>query len=266
MRPVVAAAALEEQIINENTSFLSTGGLRLGEWFFPDWKAGGHGLTNITKALAESVNTYFYTIGGGYGNIPGLGVEKIVDYGKKFGLTALSGIDLPAERAGFLPSKEWKLTAKGERWFLGDTYHLAIGQGDILVTPLQVANYTAIIASGGRLYKPQMVNHMDLPDGNIHTVKPEIIRDNVVSEETVKIISAGMRAAVTAGSAQSLGSLPVPAMRTTAFSSKRMYEPSLRRPSLTVRTTTARATSPFFTVPSGAASLTATMTVSPRDA
>ncbi|MEK7125777.1 MAG: penicillin-binding protein 2 [Patescibacteria group bacterium] len=205
---IVGAAALEEGVANANLTVLSQGGLNVNGYIFPDWKAGGHGLTNITKALAESVNTYFYTIGGGYGNIPGLGVEKIVDYGKKFGLTALSGIDLPAERAGFLPSKEWKLKAKGERWFLGDTYHLAIGQGDILVTPLQVANYTAIIANGGTLYKPQMVDRMDLPDGTSHIVKPEIIRQNVVSSETVQLIAAGMRAAVTAGSAQSLGSLP----------------------------------------------------------
>lgn len=207
---IVGAAALEEGIASANLTVLSQGGLNVNGYAFPDWKTGGHGLTNITKALAESVNTYFYAIGGGYGNISGLGVEKIVDYGKKFGLTAPSGIDLPAEGAGFLPSKGWKLKAKGERWFLGDTYHLAIGQGDILVTPLQVANYTSVIASGGTLYKPQMVKHMDLPDGTTHTVKPEIIRRNVVSRETVKLIAAGMRAAVTEGSAQSLGTLPLP--------------------------------------------------------
>ncbi|MDP1709544.1 MAG: penicillin-binding protein 2 [Candidatus Komeilibacteria bacterium] len=207
---IVGSAALEEGLINEHFTVLSQGGININGYFFPDWKAGGHGLTDITKALAESVNTFFYTIGGGNGNFAGLGVEKIVFYGEQFGLTKPTGIDLPSEAAGFLPSKEWKLKTRGERWFLGDTYHLAIGQGDILVTPLQVANFTAVIANGGTLYKPQMVDHMVLSDGTSHIVKPEIIRAHVVSDETIATIAAGMRQAVTAGSAQSLSTVDAP--------------------------------------------------------
>lgn len=207
---IVGAAALEEGLISENFTVMSAGGIKVNNYFFPDWKAGGHGLTNITKALAESVNTFFYTIGGGHDNISGLGVEKIVAYGEKFGLTKISGIDLPNEANGFLPTKAWKEAKKGERWFLGDTYHLAIGQGDILVTPLQVANYTAVIANGGTLYKPQMVERMVLPDGSNKVTKPNIIRSKIVSEKTIKIIAAGMRQAVTAGSARSLSEINVP--------------------------------------------------------
>ena len=206
---IIGAAALAEGVASEHLTVLSTGGLRVNNYFFPDWKAGGHGLTDIRRALAESVNTYFYTIGGGYGDIAGLGLERIVEYGKRFGLTALSGIDLPSESAGFLPSKEWKLEAKGERWFLGDTYHLAIGQGDILVTPLQVANFTAVIANGGVLFKPHLVEKMAVPDGNVFPIKTEIIRDQVSPVEAIDVIRQGMRQAVISGSAASLANAPV---------------------------------------------------------
>ncbi|KKW31829.1 MAG: Penicillin-binding protein 2, partial [Candidatus Uhrbacteria bacterium GW2011_GWA2_52_8d] len=128
-KPVVAYGALAEGIVEEHTSFVSTGGLRIGQWFFPDWKAGGHGVTDVRKALSESVNTYFYIIGGGFDTVTGLGVERIADYAKRFGFGATTGIDLPNEADGFLPSKEWKQDVKGERWYVGDTYHLAIGQG-----------------------------------------------------------------------------------------------------------------------------------------
>lgn len=207
---IVAAGALEEKLIDPNFTVLSTGGLNVNGYRFPDWKAGGHGRTDIIKALAESVNTFFYTIGGGYGDVPGLGLQKITDYARLFGLTEPTGIDLPAENAGFLPTEEWKLKTKGERWFLGDTYHLAIGQGDILVTPLQVANYTAVIANGGTLYRPRFLEKTVSPDGVATWAKPEIIRDHFLSGATIATVKAGLRATVTAGSARSLSTLAVP--------------------------------------------------------
>ena len=86
LKPLVAAAALQERIITEHTSFLSSGGLQVSQWFFPDWKAGGHGLTAVVKALAESVNTFFFIIGGGYEDIDGMGVETTTKYLRQFGL------------------------------------------------------------------------------------------------------------------------------------------------------------------------------------
>jgi penicillin-binding protein 2 len=139
IKPIFAAGALQEKVINAATSFVSTGGLRIGEWFFPDWKAGGHGITDVRKALAFSVNTFFYYIGGGYGDFKGLGVSGLVKYAQLFGLGKLTGIDLPGERPGFVPTANWKEQTKKEPWYIGDTYHFAIGQGDVLVTPLQVA-------------------------------------------------------------------------------------------------------------------------------
>lgn len=208
---VMAAATLQEGIINRGSAFLSAGGIRIGEWFFPDWKAGGHGITDVRKALAESVNTFFYIVGGGFENIKGLGVDKIHVYSKLFGLGKRLGIDLPGERPGFLPSREWKEQTKGERWYIGDTYHFSIGQGDLLVTPLQVAMYTAAIANGGAVYKPHVVKEVINPnDDNIATIEPRVLESGFIDQENIQIVQQGLRSAVTMGSARRLNYLSVP--------------------------------------------------------
>lgn len=207
---VVSAAALQEGIINESTKFLSTGGIAVDRWFFPDWKAGGHGWTNVTLALAESINTFFYIIGGGYKDFEGLGVDKMKEYAEKFGLNKKLGIDLPNEASGFFPSVAWKNRTKGEQWFIGDTYHVAIGQGDILVTPLQVAAWTSVIANGGTLYKPHLVKELLDSDNKVTSeISPQVLDKNFISQENIDIVRRGLRLAVTSGSAKGLGSLPL---------------------------------------------------------
>ncbi|PIX92231.1 hypothetical protein COZ26_02965, partial [Candidatus Kuenenbacteria bacterium CG_4_10_14_3_um_filter_39_14] len=213
-KPLVALAALEQGIINEHKTFLSTGGLQIGDWFFPDWKYGGHGRVNVISAIANSVNTFFYYIGGGYHDFIGLGVQKITDFARQFYLSKTLGIDLPGEAAGFLPSKDWKEKTKQESWYIGDTYHLAIGQGDILVTPLQVASYTAFFANGGTLYQPHLLKEIINADGlkNEHNSinnQEYVLAKNLASDENIDIIRRALRATVTSGSAQSLQSLPV---------------------------------------------------------
>lgn len=209
IKPLIAAAALEEKIITPSTTILSTGGIQIDKWYFPDWKAGGHGLTSVVKAIAESVNTFFYAIGGGYQDIEGLGLDIINKYLEKFGLNSQLGLDFPGEKMGFLPSRQWKEETKGEKWYIGDTYHLAIGQGDILVTPLQVASYTAAIANGGTLYKPYLVDKFtDLEKNEIFSQEPEIINDNFIRPENINLVKRGLREAVLSGSAQALQSLP----------------------------------------------------------
>lgn len=197
IKPVYAAAALEEKIITPTTTFLSTGGISVGPWFFPDWRGGGHGVTNVYHAIADSVNTFFYIIGGGYGDFEGLGIERLMAYAAKFGFGSPTGIDLPGEASGFLPSKEWKLEAKNEVWYIGDTYHAAIGQGDFLVTPLQIAVSTATIANDGIKMQPHINKD----------VYPEPVR--VIPEETAAIVQDAMRQTVTSGSATSFQSAPV---------------------------------------------------------
>lgn len=209
---VVASAALQERVISENTSFLSTGGLHIGQWTFPDWKAGGHGATNVRKAIAESVNTFFYYIGGGYQDFVGLGLERLVKYSKLFGLGEKTGIDLPNEADGFVPTADWKKEAKKEAWYIGDTYHFAIGQGDVLVTSLQVANFTAAVANGGKLLEPHLVSAvLDFDNKVIREISQKVIRENFIDTYNNKIVREGMRQTVLAGSARSLQTLPVEA-------------------------------------------------------
>jgi penicillin-binding protein 2 len=205
-KPVVAYAALAEGIVGEHTSFLSSGGLRIGQWYFPDWKAGGHGTTDVYKAISESVNTYFYIIGGGFDAIPGLGVERISQYAGRFGFGHATGIDLPGEANGFLPSKEWKEGLKGERWYVGDTYHLAIGQGDFLTTPLQMAVATSALANGGKIVSPYLVESADGFGANqlVHSAPRDL---EGLDSRALSIVRQGMRQTVTKGSARSLNAL-----------------------------------------------------------
>jgi len=200
-KPYVSYTALADGVIDAKTSFLSTGGIRVGEWFFPDWKAGGHGITDVRKAIAESVNTFFYIVGGGLDDFTGLGVERIADGARKFGFGSPTNVRLPGEADGFLPSKEWKQEAKGERWYVGDTYHLAIGQGDMLATPLQIAAANATIANGGTRFVPGLVEKV-----GDELVEPIQASDSLESS-SIQIVREGMRQAVTKGSARSLSTL-----------------------------------------------------------
>ncbi len=203
IKTIVAAAALAEHVVTPATTVLSTGGIHFGAWFFPDWKNGGHGVTNVTKAIAESVNTFFYAVGGGWDKIDGLGIARLVSWYRKFNLGSKLGIDLPGEAAGFVPDEAWKERVKDEVWYIGDTYHVAIGQGDMLATPLQVAEWTAVFANGGTLVRPHVVKQIR-SEKTIEKIAPQPIATNVVSKDVLDVVRQGMRQTVLAGSAQSL--------------------------------------------------------------
>jgi penicillin-binding protein 2 len=128
---------------------------------------------------------------------------------RRFGLGEKTGIDLPAEAAGFVPSKEWKQETKHEPWFLGDTYNLSIGQGDLLVTPLQVAQYAAAVANGGTLLRPHVLESMKAIQGGERsgpTFTPRATQ--LADREVLETVRLGMRDAVTYGSARALSVLP----------------------------------------------------------
>lgn len=197
IKPVYAAAALAEGIITSRTSVLSNGGIRIGSTFFPDWKAGGHGITDVRKAIAWSVNTFFYTICGGTETFKGMGIEKMVSWLDKFGFGEKLGLDVPGEASGFVPDPEWKQQKKNERWYVGDTYNMSIGQGDLLVTPLQIARATAIVANGGFAVTPHFMSNTSTHTG-----------ERIVAADVVKIVQAGMRDTVTLGSGRALSSMP----------------------------------------------------------
>jgi penicillin-binding protein 2 len=211
IKMAVAAGALQEKLITDRTSFMSSGGLMLNDrWFFPDWASGGHGATNVYRAIAWSVNTFFYIIGGGYQDFVGLGPEGLEKYYKLFGFGVRTEIDLPGEATGLVPNPVWKMKEKNEAWYIGDTYHMAIGQGDVLVTPLQIANYTTAFANGGKLYQPHLVKQIISNDGQVQDIKPEIIKENFIDQENLDIIKNAMRQTVTTGSAKYLNQLSVP--------------------------------------------------------
>jgi len=218
VKPIFAAAALEEGIITKDTTFLSTGGIQVDKWFFPDWKIGGHGITNVRKALAESINTFFYIIGGGLiqdnlrdYKFAGLGVAKLKEYAQKFGLNAKLGIDLPGEATGLFPDPAWKQATKNEAWYIGDTYHLAIGQGDLLVTPLQVNSWTATFANEGIVYRPHLVKTIVYQDGKVGTISPQVLNKNFIKPQNIETVRQGLRDGVLYGSSSALNELGIQA-------------------------------------------------------
>ncbi len=209
-KPLMGAAALQEEIISPKRKIFASGAIYIGSYRYLDWKA--HGLVDLTKAIAQSCNVYFYTVGGGYGDIEGLGIDRIKKYANLFGLGNMLGIDLPGEKTGLIPDRQWKKDIKDERWYIGDTYHVSIGQGDVLATPLQIASYTAAIANGGKLFQPQIVDKIIDSDGNIvEDIDSKIIRENFIDLENIEWVQKGMRENVVSGSGISLSSLPVEA-------------------------------------------------------
>jgi len=217
IKPLIGAAALQEKVITPSTTVNdSKGELDVPNQYnpqivyrYPDWKA--HGIVDIYSAIAQSCDVFFYTVGGGYGNIKGLGVDNLAKYFRLFGLGSKLGIDLPGEAEGLVPDAAWKMKVKNEPWYLGDTYHLSIGQGDLLVTPLQMAVATAAIANGGTLYSPRLVDKIVDSDKNIiETIQPDILRTNFISSENIDVIKKAMRQTVTDGSALMLNTLSVP--------------------------------------------------------
>jgi len=205
LKPLVAAAALEEGTINSETSIDCHGGIRIGSYNFPDWKT--HGVTDVRKAIAESCDVFFYAVGGGWGNIPALGIDKIKKYASEFGFGKPLGIDIPGESSGLIPDQVWKLNHFGEKWYTGDDYHCAIGQGFDTVTPLQLASYTAAVANGGTVWKPHLVKSIKDSDGSEEKIEPKILARNFISPANIEIVREGMRQAITSGSAQQLNDL-----------------------------------------------------------
>ncbi len=207
-----AAAALEEKLLGQQTRLLCEGKLLLPNKYFPNdptkaqlfkcWNPAGHGRLNVEDALALSCDIFFYQVGGGLGSFDGLGIDKLSEYASAFGFGEATGIALPGEASGLVPTDKWKRINYGEAWVTGDTYNATIGQGYVLVTPLQLLNGTAAVANGGTLYRPQLVRQvMDGAGKVVKDFQPEVIRRVPVSAQNLSIVRQGMRAAVTQGTA-----------------------------------------------------------------
>ena len=202
VKPFFALGALAENVIDPNTKILSTGSISIPNPYFPgqnsvfkDWRVNG--LVNMVQAIAVSCDVYFYEIGGGYQNQKGLGIANIEKYSKLFGFGDPTGIDLPSEKEGIIPSPEWKIANfKGDPWRIGDTYHTAIGQYGFQVTPMEMVRAVGAIANNGKLLTP----HLILGD----TVKEKKITVLDLKKDYFNIVQEGMRQAVSTGTAVSL--------------------------------------------------------------
>jgi penicillin-binding protein 2 len=216
---VPASGGLQDGVITEHTRIRCDGTMYLPNQYFPDdptkaqpfycWihkYGGGHGNLNIIQALSESCDIFFYTVGGGFQDFQGLGLERLADYARAFGFGEPSGIDLPTESSGLVPSARWKRLNYAESWVTGDTYNMAIGQGFVLATPLQVLNSIAAIANDGLLMQPRIVQQITGPDGSIVTPgEPRVIRQLPVSEEAIRLVQQGLVSVVQVGTGQRAG-------------------------------------------------------------
>ncbi|MDH4332539.1 MAG: penicillin-binding protein 2 [Desulfobulbaceae bacterium] len=156
---VTALAAISEGIITPDATYFCGGSLNFGNRRYGCWKKGGHGTVDFQRALIESCDVYFYSVG------MRLGVDKIAKYANSLGLGKKTGIELEHEKSGNIPSMAWKQQRYKEKWQDGETLSVAIGQGYVLTTPLQLCRMTAAVVNGGTLYRPQMVQSITAPDG-----------------------------------------------------------------------------------------------------
>ncbi len=156
---VVAAAGLQEGSLAPADRTYCNGEFHLGAWTFKDWKEGGHGHVDLRRALVHSCNIFFYQAG------LKVGPEAMVRYARLFGLGTPTGTDLGSEKAGLIPFVDWKRSRGGRGWQGGDTVNVSIGQGPVLVTPMQVARMMAAVANGGILWKPRLVQRVQESGG-----------------------------------------------------------------------------------------------------
>lgn len=202
VKPVMALAGLYYKAIDPHDHKYCAGIYRIPGTSFPyrEGRSGRHGAVDLESAIAKSCDVYFY------GLAYTLNVDRISAFLKPFGFGQLTGIDIPGERPGILPSQEWKRSyfkrPQDRVWFPGETVSFGIGQGYMVVTPLQLANHVAIIANGGHSYKPRLVSAIrDSKTGRIRRLPPVQADEVKISPEDLQIVHRGMMATLTRGTA-----------------------------------------------------------------
>lgn len=227
---VTAAGALQEGVATRDTVIESKGAIFVADDSnpnfkrrFPDWAVLGK--LNFIAAIANSSNVYFFYLGGGYEpeGFVGLGNARLAHYARLFGYGAPTGIDLPVEEAGTIPDEEWKQSHLGQPWFKGDTYNMAIGQGFVQATPLQVANVTTAIANGGTLFRPRLVKDVIDSEGRVvRSMPPTATRTVGVDPVHLRTIAEGMESGFTIGTL--LKKFRIPDLRVAAKTGTGEYE------------------------------------------
>jgi len=201
VKPLEASGALTDGTIVPETSVYSSGQISLPNPYDPkhpsifrDWKALG--LMDTRHAIAWSSDVFFYSVGGGYGNVKGLGIDRLKYWFETYGLTKETGIELPREASGFVPDPAWKEKKFNEPWRIGDTYHTAIGQYAMQVTPIEAARAIAAVANGGKLVTPTILANQPTRGESI-----------VVSSSALQVVREGMRLGATEGTSIGLSDL-----------------------------------------------------------
>jgi penicillin-binding protein 2 len=188
---ITALAGLQDNKINGSSAINCIGSYDLGTSTFKCWNKKGHGTTDLRKSLRESCDVFYYQLG------EKLGVDKIATAARAFRLGEPLGVELLNERSGLIPTSEWKQKRFGKRWFQGETLSVAIGQGAVLLTPIQLASMTATIANEGTIYRPHLVKRIVDADGKTLTeTKTEIIGNAPFSKESYRLVKQGMLAVV----------------------------------------------------------------------
>ena len=194
---IMTTAILGDKVLDPNRTFLCTGTVEVGDRVFKCNKLTGHGYMNLASGLAQSCNIYFYTAG-----LQFLGVDRIDDYANRFGLGQTTGIDLPGEVAGLVPTPKWKERTLNYPWLGGDTVNLSIGQSYLLVSPIQMADAVAMASNAGKVYRPHLVKAVvDPATGAVEETKPEVMYESTIAPEVWSQVQDDMRGVITNGTA-----------------------------------------------------------------
>lgn len=188
---ITALAGLGERVIDPQTVIFCPGHYRLGNRTYRCWKRGGHGAVDLRRALAESCDVYFYQVG------QRVGVDRLAEYARHLGLGTTTGINMEHEKSGLVPTSSWKKRRYDTAWQEGETLSVAIGQGFNLATPLQIAMMTSVLANGGVLYKPSIIESVRDPDGRVlERFEPEVVDRLVGKGPLLKLIRESLVEAV----------------------------------------------------------------------
>ena len=218
IKPLIGLMGLQEHVITPVTTIQDCISISIPNPFNPDetyvfnnWRSD-YGSFNLRRSIANSCNIFFATVGGGFGNIVGLGINKMVQYFKTSFVDKILGVDLPSEGHGFVPTPDWKQQIRGEPWYQGDTYNISIGQGDLLVTPLWLNTYLSAVANGGVMYQPRVASRIVDNDKNtLQTFETKTIGKLPFDEENLAIIKDDMRETILSGTATLLKDLSITA-------------------------------------------------------
>lgn len=217
IKAVLALAGLQEGVITPRTTITDlVGYITIPNIYNPDivytyrdWRI--HGTVDLKKALAWSSDIYFYSVGGGYGQIKGLGFGRLEKYFHTFLIDKILGVDIPGESRGFVPDENWKIKKFSQPWFIGDTYNVSIGQGDLVVTPLWLSSYISAIANGGTFYRPWLVKKVvDRDHKDIQVFGTEELTKLPFERNTLDVVREGLREVVLSGTGQVLKLVSVP--------------------------------------------------------